>query len=192
MKTIRSDTELVRAFQQGDPKAFEEIDQRYRVRLVRYLSRKSLCPEMDREDRTQQIMLRVFENLKDLADGSMLAPWIYRIAVRLCIDESRKNQIPRESDLIHFDRTDQIPDPYDQRDQDPAFKAEQNEERRNLWIAAERILSEPEFQILWMFYMDEYSPEEIGKIVNKKSGTIRVLLHRARRKLAIFLQSWRY
>ncbi|MDO5579891.1 MAG: sigma-70 family RNA polymerase sigma factor [Planctomycetia bacterium] len=192
MKTIRSDAELVKAFQQGNQEVFEEIDERCRPRLERFLTRKAICSERDREDRIQQTMIRVFENLKDLENGAMLIPWIYRIAVRHCIDESRKKRIACESDLIpDADPANRFPDPLDQKEGDPAVNAEQKECSRNLWSAAERILSEQEFQILWLFYMEEYSSDEIGALVHKKSGTVRVFLLRAKRKLAAFLQSWR-
>ena len=52
-----------------------------------------------------------------------------------------------------------------------------------VWQAAYRLGPES-FTVLWLFYKQEMTTSEIAKVMKKTKVTIRVLLHRARKRLA--------
>jgi RNA polymerase sigma-70 factor (ECF subfamily) len=46
----------------------------------------------DRDDIIQETFIKVFKGLRQLKDIKLLAPWINRIAVNLCMDQFKKNK----------------------------------------------------------------------------------------------------
>lgn len=88
------DLVLVRAFREGDEKAFEEIVRRYQrqVASVIYLTMGSRA---EVEDLTQEVFMRVYRSIDRVTIETSLFSWIYRIATNLCIDELRRKRIKR-------------------------------------------------------------------------------------------------
>jgi len=57
------------------------------------------------------------------------------------------------------------------------------EQRENLWLLASSF-HRHQYQALWLRYVEEMSVKEIAVVLRKNSVTVRVMLHRARQKLA--------
>lgn len=93
MKEI--DTALVRACQRGDIEAFEQIFRVYRNPVFR-LAYRFTGNRDDAEDLTQEIFLKVFENISSFRYESSFATWLYRIAVNTCMNFQRDKK-PAES-----------------------------------------------------------------------------------------------
>ena len=93
MKEI--DTALVRACQRGDIEAFEQIFRVYRNPVFRVAYRFTGNRD-DAEDLTQEIFLKVFENIGSFRYESSFATWLYRIAVNTCMNFQRGKK-PAES-----------------------------------------------------------------------------------------------
>ncbi len=88
------DQSLVRAFQEGDEKAFEEIVRRYQ-RQVANIVYLTMGGRAEVEDLTQEVFLRVYRSIGRVNVGQSLFSWIYRIALNLCIDELRRRKFKR-------------------------------------------------------------------------------------------------
>jgi RNA polymerase sigma-70 factor (ECF subfamily) len=93
MKEI--DTALVRTCQHGDIEAFEQIFRVYRNPVFRVAYRFTGNRD-DAEDLTQEIFLKVFENIGSFRYESSFATWLYRIAVNTCMNFQRDKK-PAES-----------------------------------------------------------------------------------------------
>ena len=89
------DTALVRACQHGDIEAFEQIFRVYRNPVFR-LAYRFTGNRDDAEDLTQEIFLKVFENIGSFRYESSFATWLYRIAVNTCMNFQRDKK-PAES-----------------------------------------------------------------------------------------------
>jgi RNA polymerase sigma-70 factor (ECF subfamily) len=89
------DTALVRACQRGDIEAFEQIFRVYRNPVFR-LAYRFTGNRDDAEDLTQEIFLKVFENIGSFRYESSFATWLYRIAVNTCMNFQRDKK-PAES-----------------------------------------------------------------------------------------------
>ncbi|MBP5620771.1 MAG: hypothetical protein J6X44_02020, partial [Thermoguttaceae bacterium] len=98
---FEDDASLVRRFQSGDNEAFNEIDSRYRARLVRFLFRRSHSQELA-EELAQEALTRALVALPGLRDGNYLGQWLYRIAYTRLIDYSRRNK-PLNLNVISYD-----------------------------------------------------------------------------------------
>ena len=87
-----SDDELIKQIQIGDERAAEELINRYYAPILRYC--KWHCPDMARaEDLTQETFLKLFHNLSAYSGKKKFKAYLYTIANRLCIDESRKTPL---------------------------------------------------------------------------------------------------
>ena len=58
-----------------------------------------------------------------------------------------------------------------------------NEKNNEIWSHARRILSQHQFDALWFFYGEDRNLEETASVMSRSIGSVKVLLHRARKKL---------
>lgn len=79
---------LVRAYRDGDVRAFEVFFARYRDR-IRHLCLRYL-PEEAAEDAVQDTFLQFVRSIDRIEEGYRVSSWIQRIAVNLCHDELRR------------------------------------------------------------------------------------------------------
>ncbi len=186
MSGLRSDAELVRAYQKGDREAFTELDRRYRERLLRFLVHRGFCSGADAEDRVQQTLFRASERFGQLVNPERLAPWLFQMAARICIDEARKT-VPQPISVFKTSN-DPAYEPVSS-EFSPDHDLIWNETKQNLWSSAENILTDDEYRFLWMFYAEELNLTDIVKMTGKTNGAVRTLLHRIRKKLARSIES---
>jgi RNA polymerase sigma factor (sigma-70 family) len=62
--------------------------------------------------------------------------------------------------------------------------AERSDEVDNLWQVAKSALNDAQFTALWLHYGEDLSPAEVAQVMNRSRVGVRVLLHRARIRLA--------
>ncbi|GAC1530170.1 MAG: sigma-70 family RNA polymerase sigma factor [Sediminibacterium sp.] len=93
MKTLDhvSDTDLIRAFQEGDVDAFEILIYRYKDKIfssIQFFVKDNYLAE----DLFQDVFIKIIDTLKNkryTEEGKFL-PWALRIAHNLCVDYFRK------------------------------------------------------------------------------------------------------
>ncbi len=169
-----TDEGLARRVQSGCPVSFAELDRRYRARLLLLLRRRVGCVH-DAEDLTQLALLRAYEKIDTYDPRRPFKPWLFTIAVRLSIDKLRRPA--RHTNLeLHEHHAAQQPDPLE--------LAESAERRSRVWSIADRVLGERQRMILWLAYVEQLTPGQIGKVVGMSGVHVRVTLHRARKALA--------
>src|SRR2546430_15456738 len=83
------DTRLIRAAQQGDAAAFEELVRQY-DRAVLRLAVHLTGSQEDGQDMYQEAFLRAYINLGRFRFECSFYTWIYRIVTNLCLDHLRK------------------------------------------------------------------------------------------------------
>ena len=75
----------------GDRHAMNELICMFREDIYRMVYYRT-GNRMDAEDLTQEIFLKVFDNLKGLKDTGMFRPWLYRVAVNRVNDYHRRKK----------------------------------------------------------------------------------------------------
>jgi len=86
---VLSDDELVEQIKNGDEQAAEELIRRYYASILRYC--RWHCSSMEKaEDLTQETFYKLFKNISSYKGKRKFKAYLYTIANRLCIDESRK------------------------------------------------------------------------------------------------------
>jgi RNA polymerase sigma-70 factor (ECF subfamily) len=171
-----TDEELARTARAGQPQAFAELVKRYERSLFRFLRMRTASVH-DAEELLQDVLLRGWTHLDRYDPTRPFSTWIYTLAVRQAASRRRRRQLPAATDHELDDLSDGGELPPDQLDGGDG----------NVWDVASRLLSAEPRSALWLCYAEGRSAREIGAILGKREGAVRVMLHRAREKLAAHL-----
>jgi len=82
-----SDEEIVRHVREGNKEGVEVLVQRYRPYILRIVKRMA---EVEAEDLTQDIMIKVLLAIKSFEQRSSLSTWLYRITVNHVLQYKRQ------------------------------------------------------------------------------------------------------
>src|SRR5205809_261156 len=86
---------LIRAVQNGDQDAFEQLVRAYDHSVLRLAVNLLRSPE-DAQDVYQEAFLRVYKNIHTFRFDCSFHTWLYRIVTNICLDHLRKRKIRRE------------------------------------------------------------------------------------------------
>jgi RNA polymerase sigma-70 factor (ECF subfamily) len=90
---------LIRAAQQGDQDAFEQLVRLYDQSVLRLAMNLLRSPE-DARDAYQEAFLRVHRNLHSFRFDCSFHTWLYRIVTNLCLDQIRKRKVRKEEATV--------------------------------------------------------------------------------------------
>ena len=172
-----SNEELALRTQEGSPECFEELVKRFEGRLLGFLGRRG-GQAQEAEDLLQDTFVRAYHKIEQYHPKWRFSTWLFTIARRLAYD--RRKKLDRQSlEQAEAATTDQY---------NPLRIVSDKEEKENLWSLANELLSKDQFTALWLKYSEDMSIKEIAKIMNKTQSYVKVLLFRARNRLAVNLK----
>lgn len=90
-KMLTSDDDLIAQIRRGDEKAAEELIKRYYTAIMRYCRQHCLTLEKA-EDLTQEVFLKLFQNIAGYTGRGKFKAYLYTIANHICVNESRRRQ----------------------------------------------------------------------------------------------------
>lgn len=93
------EADLIRAAQQGDTDAFEQLVRAYDQAVLRLAMGLLRSPE-DARDVYQEAFLRVYRNLHSFRFDCSFYTWLYRIVTNICLDYLRKRQVRKEDSTV--------------------------------------------------------------------------------------------
>lgn len=165
---------LIRKIKKGDKEAFGEIYELFAERIFRYIYFK-VGKREEAEDLTQQVFVRVWESLDDFKfRKNPFSSWVYRIAHNLVVDFYRKQKdVLSLNDDIKIEIADSL---------DLDERLYYKEEVKKILSLINRLPQEQK-DILILRFVDDLSYGEIARIMKKSPLTLRVLQHRALKKL---------
>ena len=172
-----------------DANAFAELVNRYQRRLYA-LAYRMLGSSVEAEDATQEAFLRAYRALHSFRTDATFAPWVYRIATNVCLNEIRKPQYRVTHQSLDAPQTEH-PDERPMELQDPQPDAQSQMERRALAGALTQAIGGlPEKQRL-AFVLNKYqelSYAEVAGAMNTSEKAVKSLIHRAKEALATHLR----
>lgn len=184
-KVEDTDSELIAAINAGQVGRFQELLERYQVKLYNF-GLKMCGDRSDAEDMVQDTFLNVFKYLKDFRYETKFRNWLYRIATSTCIKRRRKSKYAPERELsldefLPQDEAD-IVDTVPQWAAQPLTQVLNEELSRHLKAA---ILELPDKYRLVLVLRDVegFSTAETADILNLSTANVKVRLHRARLSL---------
>jgi len=161
----------------GSAAAFEALVARFEAPLHRFLFLRTHDAGLA-EDLTQEAFLRAWQNLARYDPRWRFSTWLFTVAERLCISQRRsRGKEPGQSGL-EPEFAAAAPG------RDPGQAAAEKDEGRALWETAVRVLRPEERSALWLRYAEDLSMEDIGTVLGRPPVTVRVILFRARGRLA--------
>jgi RNA polymerase sigma-70 factor (ECF subfamily) len=161
----------------GSVPAFEELVARHEAGLFRFLFQRTRDAGAA-EDLVQEAFLRAWQKLELYDPRWRFSTWLWTIASNLSVSAHRARGKEPEAETREVELAGPAREP------DPAQVAAQNDEGRALWDFAALVLREEERSALWLRYAEERTMDEIGAILGRPAVTTRVLLFRARARLA--------
>ena len=188
------EAQLIRAAQQGNTAAFEQLVQRY-DRAVLRLTIHLTGSEDDGQDIYQEAFMRAYTHLPRFRFESSFYTWIYRITTNLCLDHIRRKRF-RSRELT----TISTPDGEEQEildhipDQSPHASPERALARRILRQHIVRALSQLSPRERMIFELKHYHGLQlrtVAGILNTTEGTVKNTLFRATQKLRLQLSGVR-
>jgi RNA polymerase sigma-70 factor, ECF subfamily len=90
---------LIRAAQNGDHGAFEQLVRSYDQSVLRLAMNLLRSPE-DARDVYQEAFLRVYKNLHTFRFDCSFHTWLYRIVTNICLDHLRKRKVRKEEPAV--------------------------------------------------------------------------------------------
>lgn len=160
--------------------AFEDSAQRHR-RQVYSFARYLLSNREEAEDVTQEVLVRLWRHRSGL-DEERLGAWLLRVTRNACYDLLRKRRSESAALApgvgVDAEEAGQVPS----AEPDPLARAEASDFRRRL-LAALADLGEPYKSIVILREVQGLPHRAIGEALGMPEVTVRVHLHRGRRKL---------
>ena len=166
---------LVRRAQGGEVKAFAGVLEQFEERVFHFVLRM-LRNSHDAEDVTQDTFVKAWRHLGSFRPRNSFSTWLFTIARRTALNHLR-GQRP----------TEELSEQDEPMLENPRDAAADREQAESIWRLARR-LKPDQYEVLWLCYGEGFSVIEIARIMNTNSLRVRVLLHRARRRMAEWLK----
>jgi len=182
---LYTDEQLIGRFQAGDERAYVELVNRYKDRLLNFVFQ--FLGDMEQaEDVVQDTMLRLYEKKHYYKEIAKFSTWIYTIARNLANTELRKRKRRKTTYLSHMSKDErqyEIPAVQDNVDQ-----SLHNEFIQDRIKSAISKLPEHYKTVIILRDIQELSYDDISNIVGVPLGTIKSRINRARLQLQADLQ----
>jgi RNA polymerase sigma-70 factor (ECF subfamily) len=171
------DSILVRAAQDGDVDAFEELVRRYQSRIYR-VALRMLGSRADAQDAVQETFVRAWQALPRFRHESAPSTWLYRIVTRRALDK-----IARRRTTGTLDEVDLEAGP------DPVQATEQQERLRAVRKAIANLPPEQRAALVLREF-EGLSYQEVAHVLGAGVPAIKTRIHRARLTIIQQTSSW--
>src|SRR5262245_1919894 len=181
---------LVKQAQHGNLSAYDELVQRYQERIYATIYHMTANHE-DANDLAQEAFIKAFRALRSFKGDSSFFTWVYRIAVNKTINflKQRKKRTQMSLNDLDFNA---------EHDPDLVALISEKTPRRELNLTelqgrlneAMQKLSETHRLVVTLHDIQGLSHEEISKIMDCNTGTVRSRLFYARQQLQAYLSDY--
>lgn len=165
-----SDEALAAKAAGGDRGAFTTLIGRYEHRVYRFAYVR-LGSEHDACEVAQETLMRAWRAAPSYRASAPYASWILSIAHNEIVNVVRRRKKDRRG--------------IEARNAEPGgASGVERDDLPDVWRAAKEALDEPVFEIVWLRYAEDMEPKQIALVTGRTPVGVRVLLHRARAKIA--------
>ncbi len=161
---------LAIAAQSGCIESFESLVGQFEKPLYYFLLTKTRNHHQA-EDLLQDTFLITYRKLAQFNPDYPFSSWIFTIANRKAISSFRKHKPVQEECEIPIDKT-------------PRCEVMAAETSKSLWSVARSLLPANQYNALRLFYIEGMIIDEVAVAMNSKVNSVKVWLHRARKKMA--------
>ncbi len=176
-----SDQHLIKRLKQGDKQALRSLIEQYK-HMVYTLALRIVKNEEEAEEVSQDTFLKIYQSIGSFKGDAKLSTWIYRIAYHRSLDYVKKNKRKLQTTHLEWEQVTNI------QLAEMTWDHLENLERRQLIQTALGHLPGEDGVILSLFYFESLSLKEIAEVLNITINTVKVRLHRSRKRLASILE----
>lgn len=172
MITQREENQLIDRILAGDERGYAELVDKYK-RYAFTIAFKIVGDRAEAEEVAQDSFIKAFHYLKGFNRDARFSTWLYRIVFNTAISHKRKRK-------IHFEDVHNVKVEYTER----ADAGTELKDRQVFVSQALSRLNEADQLAIQLFYIKEFSLEEVAEMMGQNVNTIKVRIHRARQRLA--------
>src|SRR5690242_7268913 len=180
------DQALVRAAQQGDMAAFEELVVRHRDKIYAR-AYSTMRNEEEAIDLSQEAWVKGWQGLVQFQGDSSFGTWMTRIVINLCLDQLRKHKRQRTESIEEMnEESGGVERLMPVITLNPTAALERGELRQRI----DRALGQLSYEhrtVLVLHEFEEFEYKEIAKRMECSIGTVMSRLFYARRRIAVLL-----
>ncbi|MFZ2632661.1 MAG: sigma-70 family RNA polymerase sigma factor [Desulfosalsimonadaceae bacterium] len=179
-------------FQGGDQSAFRELFETHQKPIInfcfRFCRNRALA-----EDLAQEVFLRVYRGAGGYRPDARFTTWLYRIAVNVCLNETRKSQYHVQVESIDRpgikDSDDMPRQVTDEGRTSPGEMVASKQRDEMLGRALARLPEQQRIALVLRTY-HEFSYDEIAVQMFCSEGKVKTLIFRARQALKETLKDY--
>lgn len=176
MITVQEENALIDRILAGDKQLYARLVDRYKSYAFT-IAFKVTENKPDAEEVAQDAFIKAYHYLKGFKRGARFSTWLYRIVFNTAISHKRKNKQVFQSIDNTFNHAGESDDALEKGD-------------KSIFIdKALNRLNEADRLSLQLFYLKEFSLEEVAEMMGQKINTTKVRIHRARQRMADELKS---
>ncbi|MDB6023973.1 MAG: hypothetical protein JWM68_196 [Verrucomicrobiales bacterium] len=164
----------VRQARAGDSSAWDVLFRRYQLPLYVYVF-ELVHSEQASLDIVQETFISAVRHINGLREDDKIGGWLFGIAHQKCVQRWRKQT--REE--IALEEVGASPTEFEASPDDLLIRQEQEEEFMYLLNQ----LPPPQRSVLLLYFVEDFSIEEIAEIIGTAPGTVKSRLHYAKKTL---------
>lgn len=172
MITAEEENRLIDRILAGEERLYAELVDRYKS-YAYTIAVKIVTERAEAEEVAQDAFIKAFNYLKNFNRQARFSTWLYRIVFNTAISRKRKHRLTTEDigkrQIVNPERADSGIE----RDDKQVFIAK-----------AMKKLNEADQLAIQLFYIKEFSLEEVADLMGQNANTVKVRIHRARQRLA--------
>ncbi|TMP98796.1 MAG: sigma-70 family RNA polymerase sigma factor [Verrucomicrobia bacterium] len=186
----QEEQQRVKLAKNGDLEAYDELVRRYQERIYATIYHMTANHE-DANDLAQDTFIKAYQALKSFKGDSSFFTWVYRIAVNKTINflKQRKNKTHMSLNDLDFNAEHDADLIALISEKTPRREVNLIELQEKLNVAMQK-LSEVHRLVVTLHDVQGLSHEEIGKIMDCNTGTVRSRLFYARQQLQAYLSDY--
>jgi RNA polymerase sigma-70 factor (ECF subfamily) len=170
--TLQEENKLIDRILAGEERCYAELVDAYKSYAFT-IALKIVNNRAEAEEVAQDAFVKAFNYLKNFNRQARFSTWLYRIVFNTAISYKRKNRLITEAIENKHVETPERADSGLERNDKTVFINQ-----------AIKKLNEADQLAIQLFYIKEFSLEEVAALMDQNVNTIKVRIHRARQRLA--------
>jgi RNA polymerase sigma factor (sigma-70 family) len=168
---LRDENQLLDRVLGGEQQAFALLVDAHKS-YAYTIALKILNNRPEAEEAAQDSFIKAYQNLKSFNRQAKFSTWLYRIVFNTAISYKRKHRV----------RLEDIEKAGGEFSKESSLGLEHDDKSGFIQQALEK-LSEADQLAIQLFYMKEFTLEEISGMLNQPINTVKVRVHRARQRV---------
>lgn len=174
--SFQEDNYYIERIKKGETAAFATLVDKHKD-MVFTICVKIVRKSEDAEELAQDVFMKVYDKLDTFRGDARFSTWLYRIAYNAAISKTRKRRLEVEA-LDDFTINN-----YSVDDVKEELQSIDKEEQQVLLKKAMDKLSDDDYLVIKLFYLEELPVKDISDITGLSQANVKVKLHRIRKKM---------